>query len=177
MKKKCYFFNIGFIFDKNNHKDLYDCWNCNQFCCKSDLCNGLWCNEYGIEFNKNNALDFIKEHVRDGGNDSYGFIKEVEIDLDSEIWQELFNNLVKNYNFENEDDAKLNGYIPYEYELLEDYSSYWEQPDISYLRDGENILENKLEILKENELNKETIEWINKELYGIKKDNNLEKEL
>lgn len=171
MKKICYFFNVGFVFDKNSQKDLYDCWNCNGNCCKSDLCNGLWCSEYGIEFNKQNALDFIKEQVENGGNDSYGYIKEVEIDLDNETWKELFNNLVEIYNYKNLEDAQENGYIPYEYELLDDYSSYWEQPDISYLRDGEKILKNKLKILKEKDLNPETIKWINEELYGIVKSN------
>ena len=172
MKKICYFFNVGFVFDKNNKKDLYDCRNNNQFCCKSDLCNGLWCSEYGIEFNKQNALNFIKEQVENGGNDSYGFIKEVEVDLDNETWKKLFNNLVKNYNYKNLEDAQENGYIPYEYgDIIDDFSSYWEQPDISYLRDGKNILKNKLEILKEKDLNPETIKWINEELYGIVKSN------
>ena len=54
---------------------------------------------------------------------------------------------------------------------MDDYSSYWEQPDISYLRDGEKILKNKLKILKEKDLNPETIKWINEELYGIVKSN------
>lgn len=43
IEKKCYFYNVGTTFDKNDFEELEDDWNCNPHCCKSDLCNGLYC--------------------------------------------------------------------------------------------------------------------------------------
>lgn len=170
--KTCYFFNVGFTFDKNDKEELKDTWNCNQFCCKSDLCNGLWCEEYGINFNKEETIRFIKRHVEESGIGGYGYIKSIDIPLPKDEWNKIYKNLVKNYNKNSMIDAKNNGYIPYEYvDLIEDYSSYWEEPDISFLKvDNNTIKENQLHVLKEEELNSETIEWVNRELYGIKDD-------
>ncbi len=165
--KKCYFFNIGFTFDRNNKEELKETWNCCPFACYADICNGLWCEEYGIEFNKDNALNLIKEYVENGSNNTYGYIKEVNINLTNEEWKNIYNNLIKEYKYKNLKDAKQNGYIPFEFiDIINDYSSYWERPDISFIKRDNNILENKLEILNEKQLNKKTIKWINKELYG-----------
>lgn len=166
MKRKCYFTNEGVIFDKNNKKELKDCWNCNPFCCKSDLSNGLWCTEYGIEFNREYAEKEIKYNVEKGCNNSYGYIKEVEIDLPKELWKDIEDNLIKNYKFSKKE-IKEKGFIPFDYtDIIEDYSSYWEQPDISYLKKDNKIYKNVLEIKKQNELNQDIISWVNKELYN-----------
>ena len=174
MKRKCYFFNVGTIFDKDDKKLLKDCWNCNEFCCKADLCNGLWCEEYGIDFNKEDAEDYIKNYVINGVEKTYGFIKEKEIDLDKEIWDDIENNLKKNYKY-SEKEIKEQGFIPYDYgDIIDEYSSYWEQPDISYLKENDEILINALVIKEQNELNQGTISWINKELYNeqvVEKEN------
>ena len=170
--KTCYFFNVGTTFDKDNLEELKDTWNCNQFCCKSDLCNGLWCEEYGIDFNKEETIKFIRNHVEESEIGGYGFIKEVDITLPKNEWNDIYKYLVKSYHYSSIKDARKNGTIPYDYyDLIEDYSSYWEEPDLSFLKvDSNDIRENQLHILKENELNPETIKWINQELYGIKAD-------
>lgn len=170
IKRKCYFFNEGILFEKNNKKELKDCWNYNGNCCKSDLCNGLWCTEYGIEYNKQNIEESVKYSVETGKEGSYGYIKEVEIDLEDDLWKEIDDFLIKSFHIEKED-LKTNGFIPFEfYEIINDYSSYWEQPDISYIKKDGNILKNVLEIKKEKELDPETTTWINEELYGIRKE-------
>ncbi len=175
INKECYFFNVGFAFDKNDLKELKDTWNCNPFCCKSDLCNGLWCEEYGINFNKEETIRFIKEHVEDGGIGSYGYIKKVNITMPKNEWNDIYNYLVKNYHYSSIKDAKENGSIPYDYgDLIDDYSSYWEEPDVSFLKVDLNIIkENQLHILKESELDQKTINWINDELYHTSKENEI----
>lgn len=174
--KTCYFFNVGFTFDKDNLEELKDTWNCNQFCCKSDLCNGLWCNEYGIDFNKEKTIEFIKKHVEESEIGGYGFIKEVSITLPKKEWNNIYKYLDENYHYSSIKDARENGTIPYDYyDLIEDYSSYWEEPDISFLKEDINtIKKNQLHILKEEELNPETIKWINSELYGLKEEEEIE---
>lgn len=170
--KNLLFFNVGFTFDRNDKTELKDTWNCNQFCCKSDLCNGLWCEEYGIEFNKEEAINFIKKHVEDSGIGAYGYITKVDIKLSKSEWKDIYKYLVENYHYASVKEAKENGNIPYDYsDLIEDYSSYWEEPDLSYLKvDNNTIKINELHILKEEELSPETIKWINSELYGIKEE-------
>lgn len=173
MKRKCYFYNVGTTFDNKDKKLLKDCWNCNGLCCRSDLANGLWCEDYGIEFSKKEAIDLIRKYVESGVENTYGYIKEVEIDLNKSDWDQIYEDLMKHYNYENIKDAKINGFIPYEYvDIINDYSSYWEQPDLSYYKDNNQILKNKIIVKKENELNSETMDWINEKLYGIKKENN-----
>ena len=174
--KTCYFFNVGVTFDKNDLKELKDTWNCNSFCCKSDLCNGLWCEEYGIDFNKNQTIDYIKNYVKNGSVNTYGYIKKVNITLSKEEWDDIYKYLVKNYKYSSNKDAKENGNIPYEYyDLIENYSSYWEEPDLSFIKVDSNVIkENQLHILKEDELNPETIKWINSNLYGIEEVKEIE---
>lgn len=177
MKRKCYFYNCGTVFDKNNKEYLFDCWNCNPNCCKSDLCNGLWCEDYGIYFNKKMTEDVIKEYVKNGVVSTYGFLKEVEIDLEENLWNEIDKYLIDNYGFDSMSEVRKKGFISFDFgELIEDFSSYWEQPDISYLKkDYESILRNLIEIRKEEELNQETISWINNNLYH--QSQNVEKEM
>ena len=171
IEKTCYFFNVGTTFDKNNKDSLKGCWNCNQFCCKADLCNGLWCEEYGIYFNKKEALNFINEYVKNGVESTYGFIKSVDINLPKELWDNIYESTKREYNFPSINEAKEKGFISYDFtDVLEDYSSYWEEPDISFMKVKNKIVKNHLHILKENGLNSDTINWINKELYGIEKD-------
>lgn len=172
MKRKCYFTNYGVTFDKNNKEEIHDTWNCNPLCCKADLCNGLWCEDYSIDFNKDSAIKSIKEYVKNGCNNTYGYIKEVEIDLDKDTWNQIYKDLVKDYNYKNIKEAKNNGFIPYDYtDILEDNCSYWEEPDMSFLKENYEIKENQLHIYKESELDKDIIDWVNNELYGIRKDN------
>lgn len=89
------------------------------------------------------------------------------------MWDDIYNSLIKEYGYDNKKDAIKSGFISFEfYEIIEDYSSYWEQPDISYLKNDNSILNNIIEIKKENELNKETIKWINEKIYNKKEDDN-----
>ena len=85
MIKKCYFFNVGTIFDKNNLDSLHDVWNYNGNCCKSDLCNGFNCENYGINFNKDKTIKEIEKYVNEGVINTYGYIKSVDVDLPEEI--------------------------------------------------------------------------------------------
>lgn len=177
--RTCYFFNVGTIFDKDNLKELKDTWNCNAFCCKSDLCNGLWCEDYGINFNREETIKFLKKHVEEGSVGTYGYIKNVDISLSKDSWDELYGFLVEQYYYPSICEAKKNGNIPFNYDdLIEDYSSYWEEPDLSFLKvDSSTIKKNQLHILKESELNPKTIKWINQELYGIKEEMEQKNEL
>lgn len=170
--KTCYFYNLGVTFDKDDFKTLKDVWNCNGNCCKSDLCNGLSCEDYGINFNYDETIKEIKKYVEDGMVNSYGYIKSVDITLTVEEWNDMYKYLKDNYNFASIKDAKKHGFISFDYgDMLEDYSSYWEEPDKSFLKvDSNTIKENELHILKENELNKETISWINENLYDEKSE-------
>lgn len=166
IEQKCYFFNVGTTFDKNDFEELKDVWNCNPHCCKSDLCNGLYCEDYGIDFNKDYTINHVKKYVENGVNNTYGYVKEVKISMPQELWDEIYESLVKDYTFESIEIAKKNGYIPFEYsEIIEDFSSYWEEPDISFFKDNNKIKKNAIHILKESELDKETIKWINNNLY------------
>lgn len=172
IEKKCYFYNIGTIFNKDDKEELHNCWSCNSNCCKSDLCNGLYCEDYGIDFNKEKTIDQVLEYVKSGVNGTYGFIKEVKIYLTDEEWNCIYNTLVNDRDFTNIIDAKNNGYIPFDYyEIIDDFSSYWEEPDFSFLKDKNNIKQNVIHIFKESELNPDTINWINENIYQISKKN------
>lgn len=171
IEKKCYFYNVGTTFDKNDFKELKDDWNCNPHCCKSDLCNGLYCEDYGINFNKEETIKNIKKYVEIGVNNTYGYMKEVTISLPKDLWKEIYTSLVEDYRFKNIKDAKNNGIIPYEFhEIIEDYSSYWEEPDISFWKDNGDIKQNVIHVLKESELDSETINWVNDNLYHTSKE-------
>lgn len=170
IKRKCYFFNVGTVFDKNDKTKLKDCWNCNGFCCKADLCNGLWCEEYGINFNKEETEKFIKEYVESGVEGTYGWLKKVDVDIEENLWNDIENYLRKNYNY-NEKEVKERGFIPYEYtDIIEESSSYWEQPDMSYLKENYKILKDVITIKKQEELDPEIIKWVSKELYNEQVD-------
>lgn len=174
IEKKCYFYNVGTTFDKNDFEELKDVWNCNPRCCKSDLCNGLYCEDYGINFNKEETIKNIKKYVEIGVNNTYGYIKEVSISLPEDLWKDIYNSLIDDYRFKNIKDAKKNGIIPYEYsEIIEDYSSYWEEPDKSFWKDNGNIKQDIIHILKESELDSETINWVNDNLYHTLKENEI----
>lgn len=172
IKRKCYFFNVGTVFDKNNLKYLEDVWNCNPHCCKSDLCNGLYCENYGIIFDKENAIKEIKDYVKDGVVDTYGYIKSVDVELPEDVWKSIYDNLVEDYDFESIKEAKTKGYISFDFpDLIDDFSSYWEEPDTSFLKvDRNKIVENEIHILKEQDLDSEVIKWVNENLYSSSKD-------
>lgn len=168
MIKKCYFFNVGTTFDKNNLDCLYDVWNYNSNCCKSDLCNGFYCENYGINFNKDKTIKEIEKYVNEGVINTYGYIKSVDIDLPEEVWKYIYQNLVKNYKFSSIKEATENGFISFDFgDIIDDYSSYWEEPDQSFLKiDANKIIKDGIHVLKEDELNPETIKWINSNLYS-----------
>ncbi|MBQ4584509.1 MAG: hypothetical protein IJA94_06445 [Bacilli bacterium] len=154
------------MFDKNDKEKIHDCWNCNGFCCKADLCNGLWCEDYGINFNKNETDNFIKEYVKNGVEGTYGYLKEVEVDLEEDLWNDIEKDLKNNYKYD-DNDIKIKGFIPYEYsDVLEEYSSYWEQPDVSYLKQNYKILKDVVDVKKQEELDPEIIRWVSKDLYN-----------
>ena len=154
------------MFDKNDKEKIHDCWNCNGFCCKADLCNGLWCEDYGINFNKNETDNFIKEYVKNGVEGTYGYLKEVEVDLEEDLWNDIEKDLKNNYKYD-DNDIKIKGFIPYEYsDVLEEYSSYWEQPDVSYLKQNYKILKDVVDVKKQEELDSEIIRWVSKDLYN-----------
>ena len=170
--KTCYFYNVGTTFDKDDLKTLKNVWNCNGNCCKSDLCNGLNCENYGIVFNEAEAMNYIYQYVKNGVANTYGYIKKVDITLPNEEWKSIYDYLLKNYNFNSLEDASNNGFINFDYgELLEDYSSYWEEPDKSFYKTNQSTIEkNTIHVLREIDLNKNTIDWINKYLYGTLED-------
>lgn len=170
--KTCYFFNVGTTFDKDDLDFLKDVWNCSVCCCKSDLCNGLYCEDYGIDFNKERAIKYVEEYVKDGVVNTYGFIKSVDITLAEEEWKNIYQYLMENYGFQSIEDASKRGFISFDYgEIIEDFSSYWEEPDESFFKSDLNTIEkNKIHIFKEEDLNPETIAWVNKHLYGTVKD-------
>lgn len=150
---------------------MKDCWDCNGFCCKSDLCNGLWCEDYGIDFNKESAEMYIKDYVKNGVEKTYGYLKEVEIELEENIWEDIEEYLKKNYKY-SEEDIKQKGFIPYEYgDIIDEHSSYWEQPDISYLKKNYKILKDTLVIKKQEELDSDIMNWVNIELYNENSNN------
>ena len=154
------------MFDKNDKEKIHDCWNCNGFCCKADLCNGLWCEDYGINFNKNETDNFIKEYVKNGVEGTYGYLKEVEVDLEEDLWNDIEKDLKNNYKYD-DNDIKIKGFIPYEYsDVLEEYSSYWEQPDVSYLKQNYKIIKDVITVKKQEELDPEIIKWVSKDLYN-----------
>lgn len=174
IKRKCYFINCGTTFDKDDKEKLFDCWNCNGNCCKSDLCNGLWCEDYGIFFNKRVAEDYIREYVKNGVPTTYGYLKEIDVDLSKDTWENIEQYLIDNYGYDNLDEVHNSGFISFDFaEIIDEFSSYWEQPDISYFKKDNEILKNVLIVKKQEELNSEIMDWINKELYNEKSDENI----
>lgn len=175
IEKTCYFFNVGTTFDRNNLETLKDVWNCNSNCCKADLCNGLYCEEYGIDFDKERCIKNTKKYVESGVNNTYGFVKEVKVSIPEDLWDEIYKSLVVDYHFDNVEAAKKYGYIPFDYgEIIENFSSYWEEPDLSFFKDKNKIRKNVIHVLKESELNSETMEWVNKNLYYSKSEKDSE---
>ena len=177
MTKSCYFYNLGVLFDKNNKEDMYDCWNCNGNACKSDIANGLWCDDYGIYFDKQTALDEVSLWVENPAHkiNSYGYIKETQITMPYSSWNDMYQFLVDNYNYDSINDAKKGGFIPFDYyEIIEDNSSYWEEPDFSAIKRENKIEENTLHIVKEEELDPDIREYLNTKLYGTN-DKGMEK--
>ena len=65
-------------------------------------------------------------------------------------------------------EATENGFISFDFgDIIDDYSSYWEEPDQSFLKiDSNKIIKDGIHVLKEDELNTETIKWINSNLYS-----------
>lgn len=144
--RKCYFFNVGVTFDINDFDRAYDVWNCNGNACKSDIINGLSCENYGVNFNKNITRDYIKQYVEKGCNNTYGYMVEKNVELSQEEWDEIDNFLIENYSYDNLDDVRKNGFIPFEFEQLEENCSYYEQPNESYLKQDNDCLMNKINI-------------------------------
>lgn len=169
MKRKCYYFCTGTTFDKNDKKVLKDCWNCNPNCCKSDLCNGLWTDDYGVLFNEEETKEKIKFSVEHGINQSFGYMKAVTIDLDEEEWNDIDSYLLENYSsFKDIEDVRKNGFLSFEYyDIIDDNTPYWEQPDVSYLKKSDGtIAKNVLEVKSEEELDSDIIKWINDSFYS-----------
>ena len=85
MKRSCYFYNIGTMYDKNNKQEIEDCWNSNPNNCKSDNLNGLWCDNYGAVFNEENVINILKNEIDNylkcGVKNAYAYYKKVDIDL------------------------------------------------------------------------------------------------
>ena len=173
--KKLFFYNLGTTFDKNNTDLLYDCWNCNGNCCKSDLSNGLWCEDYGIVFNRDYAKNICKNHAKDGVKTSYGYYKEIFVTLPKSEWEDIIQDLQDNYGFDDYRDASINGYIPFEYsELIDDWSSYWEEPTESWYKNNMGLVShNSIHIKTQDKLNPKTMEFISNVCYGTIEDRNL----
>lgn len=144
--RPCYFFNVGVTFDINDFDSAYDVWGCNGNACRSDIINGLSCENYGINFNEDMTRNYIKEYVKRGCDNTYGYMIKRNIELPKEEWEEIDEELVKNYGYDDLEDAKQNGFIPFDFAQLEDCCSYYEQPDESYLKAGPNLLLNKINV-------------------------------
>lgn len=163
MKKKLYFYNMGVTFDNTNKEDLEECWNNNLYACKSDILNGLWCEEYGYDFNKENAIKRAEDYVKDGNNTTYGYVKEVTIsDFDKETWNNIYDELIKDYGFKDRKEASKYGYVPADYDYIEDdYSPNYAEPDISFYKNDKGEIEkNTIHVLHENEINKDTVNFV-----------------
>lgn len=167
--RPCYFFNVGVVFDINDFESAYDVWNCNGNACMSDIINGLSCENYGIYFNKNVARDKVVNYVKNGINNTYGYIVEKNITLPKEEWNSIDEYLVENYDFENISDAQKNGFISFDFsELIEENSSYYEQPDESYLKKDNSIIQNCIKVYDKKtalEKNYEAVSKILKDIY------------
>ena len=169
--RKCYFFNVGVTFDINDFDRAYDVWNCNGNACKSDIINGLSCENYGVNFNKNMTRDYIKQYVEEGCNNTYGYIVVKNIELPQEEWNEIDEELVKNYGYDDLEDARENGFIPFDFEQFEESCSYYEQPSESYLKTGNYFLINKINIYDQKtalEKNYNAVSKMLNELYDEK---------
>lgn len=166
IKKKMYFFNVGVKFDIHDKKKIYDVWNCNGNCCKSDLANGLSCENWGVFFNKKCAEDYIKNYVKVGVNLTYGYINEIEVEIEESVWKEIKEYLIDEYHIEKKEINKI-GFIPWDFaELLEDICPFWKEADTSYYKnDNGEIEKNVLHICEENKVDKEIMNYINNKIY------------
>ena len=169
IKKKMYFYNVGVKFDIHDKQQIYNVWNCNGNCCKSDLANGLSCEDWGVYFNKRCAVDYAKNYVKSGINQTYGYVKEIIVELEQSDWEEIRNYLITEYGYEKEEINKL-GFIPWDFgNLLEEICPNWEEPTISYYKnDKGNIEKDTIHVCKEEDIDKNIMKYINEEIYGIK---------
>ena len=168
--RTCYFYNVGVKYDKDDLELLEDIFYYNKYCTKSDLCNGLYCEDYGLDFDEKEVFDYIKQYVEEGVPNTYGFMKKVNVTLPIDTWNRIYEELKKDYDYNSIDEASQKGFISKRNkEIYYEHFLQWENPDFSYLKDTtNNIVENKLNILKEEELNPDTISWINENLYNEK---------
>lgn len=171
--RKCYFFNVGVTFDINDFEKAYDVWGCNGNACKSDVINGLSCENYGVNFNEEATRNYIKEYVKKGCDNTYGYMVERNIELPKEDWKEIDEELVKSYGYDNLEDAKQNGFIPFDFAQLEDCCSYYEQPNESYLKQNNIILKNKINVYDEKTALDKNYAAVSRILNDIYKDNNI----
>lgn len=168
INRSCYFYNVGVAFDINDFEKAYNVWNCNGNACKADIINGLSCEDYGVNFNEDATRNYIKQYVEKGCNNTYGYMVKKDIKLPKEEWEEIDEELVKNYRYNDLEDAKQNGFIPFDFPQLEDCCSYYEQPDESYLKTGHYFLLNKIKVYNTKtalEKNYNAVSKILRELY------------
>lgn len=166
IKKKLYFYNVGVRFENHDKEKIHDVWNCNGNCCKSDLANGLNCEDYGVYFSKKCAEGYIKDYVKNGIKQTYGYVNEITVELEKSEWEEIRNYLIEEYGFEKNEVSTL-GFIPWDFcDLLEDICPYWKEPDISYYKNNNGDIEkNVVHIYEENKIDKEIMNYINNKLY------------
>ena len=165
----CYFYNVGVAFDINDFDRAYNAFSYNGNACKADIINGLSCEDYGVNFNEDVTRDYIKEYVKKGCNNTYGYIVKKNIELPKDEWKEIDEVLVKNYGYDDLEDAKQNGFIPFDFEQLENSCSYYEQPDESYLKQDDVIVRNIINIYDKKtalEINYNAVSKILKDIYN-----------
>ena len=115
--------------------------------------------------------DYIKQYVEEGCNNTYGYIVAKNIELPQEEWNEIDEELVKNYGYDDLEDARENGFIPFDFEQFEESCSYYEQPSESYLKTGNYFLINKINIYDQKtalEKNYNAVSKMLNELYDEK---------
>lgn len=178
ISKKMYFYNVGIKFDSNDKEKIHDVWNCNGNCCKSDLANGLNCEDWGVYFNKKCAEGYVKDYVRKGINQTYGYINEITVKLEEKEWKDIEHYLIKQYGYEKSEINKT-GFIPWDFgDMLEEICPYWKEPTISYYKNSNGDIEkNTLHICGEDKIDKNIMDYINHKLYRNEPSIEEEKEI
>lgn len=169
--RKVYYFSVGVTFDINDFDRAYDVWGCNGNACMSDVINGLSCEDYGTYFNKDEAKNMISNYVKNGTNNSYGYIVEKNITMPKLEWDDIDKYLVDNYNFTDSDDAKENGFIPFDFaNLVEEEYPYYVQPTESYLKQDGTVVKNKINVYDKETALEKNYEAVSKILRDIYKE-------
>ena len=120
---------------------------------------------------KDEAKNMISNYVKNGTNNSYGYIVEKNITMPKLEWDDIDKYLVDNYNFTDSDDAKENGFIPFDFaNLVEEEYPYYVQPTESYLKQDGTVVKNKINVYDKETALEKNYEAVSKILRDIYKE-------